>query len=89
MAGLTNAVTEMAKAMVQHHTKNTSPSNTISNNATTGHGFSPAKLANIRSNYLQQMRDLHSLYESGAITEMEFLEQKAPILEQLKSLKPC
>jgi len=34
------------------------------------------------------MRDLHSLFECGAISESEFREQKAPILEQLKKLVP-
>ena len=34
-----------------------------------GSGISPGKIANLRSNYLQQMRDLHALFESGAITE--------------------
>ena len=31
------------------------------------------------------MRELHSLYELGALTESEFKEQKEPILSQLKS----
>ena len=30
-----------------------------------------------------------SLFESGAITEIEFQEQKIPILEQLKKLSSC
>ena len=51
-------------------------------------GISPGKVANLRSNYLQQMRDLHSLFESGAITESELQEQKVPILEQLKKFTP-
>ena len=50
--------------------------------------ISPVKLVNLRSNYLQQMMELHSLFESGAISELEFREQKSPILEQLKKLVP-
>ena len=50
-------------------------------------GISPGKVTNLRSNYLQQMRDLHSLFESGAITESEFQEQSH--LEQLKKLSSC
>ena len=42
-------------------------------------GISPGKIANLRSNYLQQLRDLHSLLESGAINDKEFQEQKMPI----------
>ena len=48
-------------------------------------GISPGKIANLRSNYLQQMRDLHLLFENGAITECEFQEQKLTILEQLSA----
>ena len=77
----------MAKAMAQQHSNYNqgSPVQVGSTNS----GVSPSKLANLRSNYLQQMRDLHSLYESGAINESEFLEQKGPILEQLKALRPA
>lgn len=49
-------------------------------------GISPGKVVNLRSNYLQQMRDLHQLFECGALTEDEFKEQKEPILNQLKKL---
>lgn len=51
-------------------------------------GISPGKLANLRSNYLQQLRDLHSLLESGAINDREFQEQKTPILDQLRKFLP-
>lgn len=51
-------------------------------------GISPSKLAGLRSSYLMQLKDLHSLYESGAISETEFQEQKAPILGHLKRLVP-
>ena len=40
----------------------------------------------LRSNYLRQMRDLHMLFECGAISEAEFMEQKVPLLQQLKRL---
>ena len=53
----------------------------LSSSASTG--ISPGKIANLRSNYLQQMR----AFERGALTQPEFLEQKKPILEQLKKLK--
>ena len=81
---LTTAVTEMAKAMATP-TGRASPATTTSTPAA---GISPGKVANLRSNYLQQMRDLHSLFESGAITDSEFQEQKFPILDQLKKLTP-
>ena len=77
----------MAKAMAQQHSNQGSSVQVGSSNSAST-GVSPSKLANLRSNYLQQMRDLHSLYENGAINESEFLEQKRPILEQLKALRP-
>ena len=81
----TAAVTEMAKAITPNSSK---PQSVEPATGSSSCSISPAKLATLRSNYLQQMRDLYSLFESGAINESEFLEQKAPILEQLKTLKP-
>lgn len=81
---LTQAVTEFAKAITTP--KGTAVDPSVSNIATPG--ISPSKIANLRSNYLQQMRDLHSLFESGALTQEEFYEQKQPILTQLKTLMP-
>ena len=54
--------------------------------SSTSVGYSPGKVANLRSNYLQQMRELHTLFECGALTQDEFKEQKEPILNQLKKL---
>lgn len=49
-------------------------------------GISPGKTADIRSKYLQQMRELFSLYEAGALTEREFANQKGTVLGQLNKL---
>ena len=88
IAGLTSAVAEIAKAMAQQHSsqQQAPPSNVSTTTPTSG--VSPAKLADLRRNYLGQVKDLHSLLECGAITESEFAEQKAPILDQLKKMKP-
>ena len=48
--------------------------------------FSPAKRCNLRSQYVVQLKDLHSLYECGALSKEEFEEQKSKIMEQLKKL---
>ena len=48
-----------------------------------------SKLADLRSKYIHQMRELHSLYELGALTESELQEQKEPILSQLKKFTPA
>ena len=87
---LTTAVTEMARAVTAAGSPSTAHATASMLPAQTGPitsaGISPGKIANLRSNYLQQIRDLHSLYENGAITECEFQEQKLPILEHLKKL---
>jgi len=72
---LTTAVTEMARAMTPTGRISPAPST-----YTPTARISPGKVAILRSNYLQQMRDLHSLFESGAITDKEFQEQKIPSL---------
>lgn len=83
---LASAVTEMTKAITPQGQSSKEQSGTSSVN--TSVGISPGKIANLRSTYLQQLRDLHSLLESGAITENEFQEQKSPILEQLRKFVP-
>ena len=87
MSTLTSAVTQMAQVLTPGGSVVT-PSSSAAATSTTETGISPAKMANLRSNYLQQIRDFHRLYESGAISEAEFREQKVPILEQLKKLHP-
>lgn len=82
---LTTAVSDMAKAMSPPTTPN-SRVVAVTQDSATITGISPGKIANLRTNYLQQMRDLHSLFESGALNETEFQEQKQPILQQLKKL---
>ena len=79
---LTSAVTKMANVLTLLECS------TNSSTTSAGSGISPAKLAALHSNYLQPMRDLHLLFESGAISETEFIEQKTPILEQLKKMVP-
>ncbi len=90
IAALTSAVTQMAQVMTAQPSQlqSATPISGNSAAASAASGISPAKLTNLRSNYLQQMRDLHSLFESGAISETEFREQKTPILDQLKKLVP-
>jgi len=39
--------------------------------------FSPAKRCNLKSQYVVQLKDLHALYESGALSKQEFDDQKA------------
>ena len=77
----------MARAMTSAGCSTPSTSgNTSTPPPTVSAGISPGKFVNLRANYLQQIRDLHSLFENGAITECEFQEQKLPILEHLKKL---
>lgn len=91
---LTTAVSEMARAMSNSPVPLNSPAGIpqtqmIAEATRAPTGISPGKVANLRTNYLQQMRDLHALYENGALSEIEFKEQKMPILQQLKKLSQC
>ena len=94
MAALTSAVTQMAQVMTpqptqpQTNTVMTCSGNVVGNSISTSSCISPVNLASLRCNYLQQIRELHSLLVSGAISESEFTEQKTPILDQLKKLNP-
>ncbi len=75
--------TEMAKSVINI----LAPTTKTSSSTSTG-TMSPGKVAELRSKYLQQMRELHQLFEAGALTEKEFFDQKSPILDQLTHLNP-
>ena len=80
--------TEMAKSVIsvlQPKSASTPPSSPRESTST----ISPGKIAELRSKYLQQMKELHGLFETGALTKQEFLDQKVPILDHLKDLTPC
>ena len=85
MSDLSIAVAQMAKAVTSSHSLRITSCQAENDQSS---GISPIKLANLCSNYLQQMRDLYNLFEAGALIEFEFFEQKRPILEQLKKLNP-
>ena len=64
-----------------------SPSASVgSSTATAGVGVSPGKQVQLRGQLITQLRQLHELLESGAITVAEYSSQKASILEKLHSL---
>lgn len=49
-------------------------------------GVSPLKCAALRSQYIQQLKELHQLLELTAITKEEYEQQKNSILEKMKDL---
>ena len=49
-------------------------------------GISPAKKAQIRSQYLQQLRELQKLRDEGTINDSEFAEEKERVLHTLRSM---
>ena len=80
IAGLTTAVAEIAKACVMAQQSSqqcggSTVSATVPSTSTSS-SVSPAKVVDLRRNYLEQVKDLHSLLECGALTEAEFEEQK-------------
>ena len=46
----------------------------------------PIKAADLKSTYIKQIKELHSLFEIGAITEADFQKQKLVILDQMDKL---
>ena len=49
-------------------------------------GVTPTKKAGLRGTYLQQLREVHSLFEMGALTATELAQQKQQILKELERL---
>jgi len=86
---MTTVFTSMAEAVIGALKPSPQPGSTSGgavNDPAVGHP-SPGKIADVRSKYIQQLRELHSLFEIGALTDKEFSEQKLPILDQLKKFK--
>ena len=87
---LTAAFTSMAEAFAGYlkpkQPQVTLPSTTACTTTTSGMNYSsPGRIADIRAKYIQQIKkELRSLFESGALTETEFLYQKRPVLEQFQ-----
>lgn len=49
---------------------------------------SPSKMSQVtlRSKYLEQIREIHSLFEMGALTAAEYEEQRKVVVEQMRQL---
>ena len=48
--------------------------------------LTPSKTAQLRTTYIQQIKDLHCLLEMGAITNDHFVKQRDTLLEQMNKL---
>ena len=48
---------------------------------------SPSKAVDLRSKYLQQLKELMSLYEMGALTNTEFQEERSTVVRQMRKLQ--
>ena len=89
---LTTAFTFMVEAVasaLKSNKASTPVSCTPCSTASAGVTYSsPGKIADVRSKYIYQLKELHSLIEAGALNQAEVLDQKHPILEQLKKPQP-
>ena len=50
------------------------------------HSITPAKAAALQTTYINQVVDLHDLFESGAISEADYLKQRDIVLVQMANL---
>jgi len=48
--------------------------------------LTPGKTAQLRSTYIQQIKDLHSLVDIGAISNEHFVKQRDVLLQQMDKL---
>ena len=49
-------------------------------------GLTPSKVADLRSTYIRQIKELHGLMEIGAIDNEHFIEQRDLLLKQMNTL---
>ena len=69
--------------------KNTNPSSSPSPGSQPSNSEivpTPGKTAQLRSTYIQQIKDLHSLVDIGAITNEHFVKQRDILLQQMDKL---
>ena len=87
---LSHALTEMASSIASAFSPKTSVPSMPSTPTSTSKSSSasPGRLIELRSKYIHQLRELHSLLEGGALSERKYTEQKEPILQQLKLMNP-
>ena len=65
----------------------TSPASSASSASVTEQAIlTPGKVANLRSTYIQQNKELHSLLQIGAITEEHYMKQRDTLLRQMDQL---
>ena len=55
--------------------------------ADSGGSLTPSKVASLRSTYIQQIKDLHSLKEAGAISDDHFVKQRDVLLSNMDKLQ--
>ena len=68
--GLANSISDVMK----HKTTTASANN------------SPGKAVSLRSKYMEQLRELHSLFDMGALTAAEYEEQRSVIVDLMRQL---
>ena len=51
------------------------------------HAFSPRKAVDLRTKYIQQLKDLMSLHEMGGLTTEEYEEERCTIVWQMHKLQ--
>ena len=90
---LTTAVstlaTSLAAALQPHSNDNTArPSTPPPHNHSSSSVITPIRAAELKTTYIAQIKELHSLAELGAITTHQYEEQRDCILKQMDRLNP-
>ena len=85
---LKEAFTELAKTLTDvvrtgHRTPPLTSSPLKQSDALSPNVSRPLKVADLKSKYIQQIKDLFSLYEVGALSQDNFDRQKSIIFEQM------
>jgi hypothetical protein len=80
---LNDALTGLAKSIVGYLSPQPNTSHVISSSSAT---LSPAKTAQLRSKYMEQLSDLVKLREIGALTNEEYDEQRQVIVDSMRKL---
>ena len=60
--------------------------NVVATPTTASTNNSPGKAVSLRSKYMEQLRELHSVFDMGALTAAEYEEQRSVIVDLMRQL---
>lgn len=73
--------------LLQHNSTSDVMKQNVATPTTASTNNSPGKAVSLHSRYMEQLRELHSVFDLGALTAAEYKEQRSVIVDLMGQLK--